>query len=116
MKKIIVLTAVTTILLVGGQQNAWAGNKARQDNGDYRTFKKIVRVLDALVNDDHHKGRRKVQVRKYSFPRRVCYYRGPFEVCRFEKPGPRAYGHKTQHKKYSKKDRHDYYDQRYFKR
>lgn len=115
MKKIIILTAITSILLVGGQQQAWAGNKSHQKDDDYRAFRKIVRILDTLINDDHRRGKKHVTVKKYSFPRRICYYKGPFEVCRFDRPGNRRYGYKQYHKKFSKRryDKYPYYDRKY---
>ena len=109
MRKLIILTAVTSILLVGAQQQAWAGNRTHRDNDDYRTFRKIVHILDDLINDDHRRGKNHVRVRRYSFPRRrVCYYRGPYEVCRFEQRGNHQRGNKNHYKKYSKRKYHNY--------
>ncbi len=104
MKRIIVLTAVTTTILLGGSQsNAWAGGKTRQDEGDYRAFKKIVRILDTLINDDHQKGRTQVIVKTYSFPKKkVCYYNGPYEVCQLKKPGFRRHQYQAPFKRHPK--------------
>ena len=99
MKKIIILTAVTTVLLVGGQQKAWAGKKANHEDDEYRTFRKIVHILDDLINDDYRRGKPRVYVRRYVFPRRrVCYYKGPYEVCRLNPPKHYPRGHKRHHK------------------
>ena len=108
MRRLIVLTAVISILLVGGgQQQAWAGNKTRQTDDDYRAFKKIVHILDDLINDDYRRRRNHVRVRRYSFPRRVCYYKGPYEVCHFDRYGYHRHGHKPRYKKYLKRRYHD---------
>ena len=111
MKKLVIISAVTMILLVGGQQ-AWAGNKARQTDDDYRTFRKIIHVLDGLINDDYRKGRNHVYVRRYYRPRKVCYFKGPHKVCYLKRHGYQRYGHERHYKKYSKRQYYDDHDYR----
>ncbi|MCK5178368.1 MAG: hypothetical protein KAR32_02480 [Candidatus Omnitrophica bacterium] len=109
MRKLVIISAVTMILLVGGQQ-AWAGNKARQTDDDYRTFRKIIHVLDGLINDDYRKGRNYVYVRRYYRPKRVCYFKGPHKVCYLKWRGYHRYGHKHYDRRYSKRRYYNYRD------
>ena len=111
MRKLIIISAVTAILLAGGQQ-AWAGNRAHGDNKDYRTFKKVVSILDVLVNDGHHRGKNRFYVRTYYHPKKVCYRRGRHKVCTLKHRGYRRYGHGRNYKKYSKRAYHGYDDYR----
>ena len=103
MKKLIVLTAVTSILLIGGSQQAWAGNKAKHGNDDYRTVKKVVRVLDVLVNDHHRKGGRRVYVRTCRQPERICYYKGRRIACTKRSGDCCQYKNNRHYKQYSRK-------------
>ena len=116
MKKLIVLTAATSILLVaGGQQQAWAGNKSHNDNDDYRTFRKVVRVLDGLINDGHHKRRNHVYVRTYHRPKKVCYIRGHRKVCTLKRRVCQQCGDRHQYKKYSKRRYNEQYKYRNYR-
>lgn len=78
MNKLIVLSALTSILVIGSYQPAWATGKDHA-NKDYRVFKKVVRVLDAVVNDGQRGGTRVIvktaPYRSYHYhgPRRICY-------------------------------------------
>ncbi|MBN1870409.1 MAG: hypothetical protein JW847_07545 [Candidatus Omnitrophica bacterium] len=84
MKKLIILTAATSILLLAGGQQVWASDKGRNDNDDYRAFKKIVRVMDVLINDGHHRGKTHVIVKTCHPPKGVCYRRGPRRLGRYK--------------------------------
>jgi hypothetical protein len=115
MRKLIILTAVTSVLLVSGQQQAWAGNKNHHNNDDYRAFKKIVRVLDAVINDGHRRKGNYVYVETYYPRRKACYRRGHRKICQLGRRGRGGYKNDHHYKEYSKKGRHgrdDYYDRR----
>ncbi|MCK5012952.1 MAG: hypothetical protein KAS66_03965 [Candidatus Omnitrophica bacterium] len=107
MRKLIILTAVTSVLLLSTQQQAWAGNKTHRDNDDYRAFKKIVRVLNAVINDGHRRRGNYVYVETYYPRRRVCYYRGHRKVCNLRRHGHRRRRHDHYYKEYPRRGRYD---------
>ncbi len=73
MKKLIILSMATSVFVLGvGSQEAWAGHRRHRDSDDYRTFKKIVRILDAVVNNGHRRRRgATVVIKTDHYPRRI---------------------------------------------
>ena len=106
MKKLIVLGAVASILVLGSNQTASANNAKKNQGDDYRAFKKIVRVLDAVVNDHgRSRGGTKIVFKTRYYPKKTCHFREPRKICYMTPKGHGFYRQKKSHWKHAKQQR-----------
>lgn len=95
MRKIVILSVLAVSVLFVGRP-AWAnGDYSHHQNDDYRAFRKIVHVLNDLINDDYgHKGK-VVIVKREHYPRRV--HKIKHRRGRYDYRGHLGWGQKHRH-------------------
>jgi len=72
MKKMLIVGAILAgVTLIG--PNAWADTEKTVSQEDYRVFRKVVRILDDVLNYDYRRGTKVVVYKNHYRPRKVCY-------------------------------------------
>jgi hypothetical protein len=104
MRKSIIVTAVMAVLVLGAGSKAWARGYDHDESDEYQVFRKIVRVLNAAVNDDdHHRRGGTIVIVETTHSRRAWDFYNPHRICY------RGCYHKNNNWGHSKKQ---YYDHR----
>jgi len=96
MKKLIILGVFGLVFLCPGRQ-AFADDWHYRRNDDVDAFRKVIHVLDAIVNNDHRRPQRVVVYRDRHHPRKTCFYKRHHKFCKSNWRGHRKYGRGHQH-------------------
>src|SRR3989339_266491 len=80
MKKLILASVLMGIVLLCSGQQAQASSVSKKD--DNVTLKKVVHVLDDVINNDYNRTKKIVVCRKPHITRKVCFYRRHHKVCK----------------------------------
>ena len=94
MKKLIVGVLGLVLLCSGRQAYAGSGNYHSDDSV---TFKKIIHVLDDIINDDYRRSERVVVYKRRYHPKKVRFYRKWRKVYRRRDHGYKHCYHRRGH-------------------